>query len=86
MQISEIIRKAVDEARRTMGEGQGGPFGAAIIDPEGKTLIHSVSTQPGEQETWLYEPKTYKVKVSAIQASWNLHIETLDDFKAGERK
>ena len=56
------------------------------VDPEGKTLIHSVSTQPGEQATWLYEPKTYKVKVSAIQASWNLHIETLDDFKAGERK
>ena len=41
MQISEIIRKAVDEARRTMGEGQGGPFGAAIIDPEGKIYVSS---------------------------------------------
>ena len=70
---------------RTVQQG-GGYVRIDIIDPEGRTLIHSVSTQPGEQETWLYEPKTYKVKVSAIQASWNLHIETLDDFKAGERK
>ena len=41
MEISEIIRKAVDEARRTMSEGKGGPFGAAIIDPEGKIYVSS---------------------------------------------
>lgn len=41
MEISEIIRKAVDEARRTMSEGKGGPFGAAIIDPEGMIYVSS---------------------------------------------
>ena len=46
MQISEIIRKAVDEARRTMGEGQGGPFGAAIIDPEGKIARSIIGESP----------------------------------------
>ena len=41
MDRKEIIRKAVDEARRTMNEGLGGPFGAAVIDPEGNIYVAS---------------------------------------------
>ena len=57
-----------------------------IIDPDGKNIIHSVSTTKGEHETWLYEAKTYTVKVSAVETSWNLHLETLDDVKNEEKQ
>ncbi len=41
MQTDEIIRKAIDEAYRTMSTGQGGPFGAAIVDPDGNIYVAS---------------------------------------------
>jgi guanine deaminase len=33
-----IMKLAIDEARKTMNENKGGPFGAAIIDEEGKVI------------------------------------------------
>ena len=41
MEREDIIRLALEEARRTMNGGQGGPFGAAIIDPDGKVYVAS---------------------------------------------
>ncbi len=41
MDANEIIRKAVEQARTTMNQGLGGPFGAAVIDPDGKLYIAS---------------------------------------------
>ena len=49
MDQNKIMEKAVEEARRTMTEGLGGPFGAAIIDPEGKIYIAS-NTVIGSQD------------------------------------
>lgn len=37
----EVLKKAIEEAKRTMKEGVGGPFGAAIIDPDGKVYVSS---------------------------------------------
>lgn len=36
--IKEVMEKAIVQARKTMNENVGGPFGAAIIDPNGKIL------------------------------------------------
>jgi len=38
---NEIMRKAVAKAQETMRRGDGGPFGAAIIDPEGNLYVAS---------------------------------------------
>lgn len=37
----EVIQKSIEEARRTMTQGQGGPFGAAVIAPDGQVYIAS---------------------------------------------
>ena len=37
----ELIKQAVAQAMKTMREGVGGPFGAAIIDPEGNVYVAS---------------------------------------------
>jgi guanine deaminase len=34
----DIMQLAIDEARKTMNENKGGPFGAAIIDKEGNII------------------------------------------------
>jgi guanine deaminase len=34
----DIMKLAIDEARRTMNENKGGPFGAAIIDKQGNII------------------------------------------------
>ena len=39
MEELELIRQAVNQALKTMKEGVGGPFGAAIINPEGKVYV-----------------------------------------------
>ncbi len=36
--IKEVMNKAITQAQKTMNEDIGGPFGAAIIDPEGKII------------------------------------------------
>ena len=41
MEAKEILKKAVAEAKKTMTAGDGGPFGAAIIDPEGHLYVAS---------------------------------------------
>ena len=35
-EIRLILNRAADEARKTMQQGKGGPFGAAIVDSEGR--------------------------------------------------
>ncbi len=37
----EIIKKAIEEADKTMREGKGGPFGAAVITADGKIYYGS---------------------------------------------
>jgi guanine deaminase len=34
----DIMKLAIDEARKTMNENKGGPFGAAIIDKKGNII------------------------------------------------
>jgi guanine deaminase len=36
--IMDIMKLAIDEARKTMNENKGGPFGAAITDKEGNII------------------------------------------------
>jgi len=36
--MNEIMKLAFEEARKTMNEDKGGPFGAAVIDKEGNIL------------------------------------------------
>ncbi|MBU1092946.1 MAG: nucleoside deaminase [Firmicutes bacterium] len=36
--IKDVMDKAIKQARKTMNENVGGPFGAAIIDHEGKII------------------------------------------------
>ena len=37
--LDEALEKSVTRARQTMNENIGGPFGAAIIDPEGNVVV-----------------------------------------------
>lgn len=41
METKELLRLAVNQAQKTMSEGLGGPFGACIIDPDGKVYVSS---------------------------------------------
>jgi tRNA(Arg) A34 adenosine deaminase TadA len=34
----DIMKLAIDEARKTMNENKGGPFGAAITDTKGNVI------------------------------------------------
>ena len=36
--MKDIMKLGIDEARTTMNEGKGGPFGAVITDIEGKVI------------------------------------------------
>lgn len=36
--MNDIMQKGIEEARRTMMENKGGPFGAVITDKEGKII------------------------------------------------
>lgn len=42
--IQKAMRLAIDEARRTMNEDCGGPFGAAVIDKTGHIIAISSNT------------------------------------------
>lgn len=37
--IGKAMKLAIEKARETMNQNIGGPFGAAIIDPDGKVLV-----------------------------------------------
>lgn len=39
--MSDVMKMAIEEARRTMNEDKGGPFGAAIVDKEGNLVAVS---------------------------------------------
>lgn len=36
--MNKIMKLGIDEARKTMNEDKGGPFGAVIVDKDGNTL------------------------------------------------
>lgn len=36
--MKDIMKMAIDEARETMNENKGGPFGAAVTDKEGNVI------------------------------------------------
>ena len=36
--MKDIMKIAIDEARKTMNENKGGPFGAAIVDKDGNVI------------------------------------------------
>ncbi len=36
--LKEVMKKAIDQARKTMNDNVGGPFGAAVLDAEGNIL------------------------------------------------
>ena len=42
--MNKIMKKAFDEARRTMNSNHGGPFGAAIVDSKGRILSVASNT------------------------------------------
>ncbi|MBP5674674.1 MAG: hypothetical protein K5787_10880 [Lentisphaeria bacterium] len=73
-------------ARLTAHQKEDGYLRVDIIDPEGNTVVRSISSTKGKQETWFYEKRQYQVKVSAVKTNWALTIETLDDFKLEERR
>ena len=39
--MSDVMKMAIEEARRTMNEDKGGPFGAAIVDKDGNLVTVS---------------------------------------------
>ena len=36
--LKEVMQKAIEQARKTMNDNVGGPFGAAVIDADGKLI------------------------------------------------
>lgn len=44
IRLEEVMRLAIDEARATMNADIGGPFGAAIISPDGEILSVASNT------------------------------------------
>ena len=46
----DLMRMAVKEARKTMNENIGGPFGALIIDESGKVLAVASNTVLGDHD------------------------------------
>ena len=48
--MDEALEKAIGEARRTMNEDLGGPFGAAIIDVDGTVLCVASNTVLGDHD------------------------------------
>lgn len=36
--IKDVMQKAIEQAQKTMNDDIGGPFGAAIIDKDGKII------------------------------------------------
>ncbi len=61
--IKEVMGKAIAEAKKTMNDNVGGPFGAAIIDKEGK--IVSVSSNSVLRD---HDP-TAHAEINAIRAA-----------------
>ena len=39
--LQSVMQKAIDQARKTMNDNVGGPFGAAVIDSEGNVIAVS---------------------------------------------
>lgn len=62
MQAQQILKKAADEARRTVKEAMGGPFGAAIVDEAGDIFLAS-NTVLGSHDP------TAHAEVNAIRAA-----------------
>ncbi|MFY9494487.1 MAG: M15 family metallopeptidase [Limnochordia bacterium] len=48
--MDEVVRRAIEQARRTMNENLGGPFGAAIIDPEGNLVCVASNSVLGDND------------------------------------
>lgn len=44
IRLEEVLHLAIDEARTTMNKNIGGPFGAALISPEGEVLSIASNT------------------------------------------
>lgn len=44
IRLEEVLHLAIDEARTTMNKNIGGPFGAAVISPEGEVLSIASNT------------------------------------------
>lgn len=51
MEGSEALKKAVELARKTMNANLGGPFGAALVDPQGNVYIASNSVLASHDPT-----------------------------------
>jgi len=47
--MDEVVRRAIEQARRTMNENLGGPFGAAIIDSRGQPCVRGLKLGVGRQ-------------------------------------
>ena len=51
METKELLMQAVETAMQTMQENIGGPFGAALVDSEGKVYLASNSVLGGHDPT-----------------------------------
>lgn len=48
--MDEAVRRAIEQARKTMNEDLGGPFGAAIIDTDGTIVCVASNTVLGDND------------------------------------
>ena len=59
----KIMDKAVEQARKTMNNNEGGPFGASVIDGEGNVLSVTSNTVLGDSDP------TAHAEMNAIRAA-----------------
>ena len=48
--MDDAVRRAIEQARKTMNEDLGGPFGAAIIDTDGTIVCVASNTVLGDND------------------------------------
>lgn len=48
--VEDVLHMAIEQARTTMNQGLGGPFGAAVISPDGEILSIASNTVLGDHD------------------------------------
>lgn len=73
--MNDIMIKAINEARKTMNENKGGPFGAAIVDSNGN-IISVASNLVLES----HDPTAHAEIIAIRKASKILGTHDLSDY------
>ena len=71
----EIMKLAIDEARRTMNENIGGPFGAAIVDKDGNII-----TVSSNRVLESHDPTAHAEVMAIREASSKLKTHDLSEY------